>query len=324
MAIRRDIHQERHRENTLHTIAIVATLGLILCLIGWLVAGWLGLLLALVFAAIAVAATPRIAPALIFRFYKAVPLTPERAPGLYQILTALSKRAKLPAVPTLYYIPSNLHNAFATGTEKHSAIGITHGILQHFNQREVTGILAHEVSHIKNHDTRVMALADTLSRLTTSASQIVILLCLIGLPLVLATDLEFSLFPLLLLIAAPWVGNLLQLGLSRTREYAADLEAARLTGDPQGLASALRKLERFSGGNWETIMLPGRRVPEPSLLRTHPPIEDRVARLLELRVDPQPQPWTPPRRAEHPVTHDWQPPALTIRRPAWHLSGLWY
>ncbi|MDF1788879.1 MAG: zinc metalloprotease HtpX [Verrucomicrobiales bacterium] len=327
MAIRRDILDVRRRDNKWQTIAITLGLGLILAFCGWMIGGIFGLILALCLVILTVLVTPRIAPQLIFRYYKARLLTPESSPGLYQILLSLTKRAGLVNVPKLYYIPSPMQNAFATGVDDKAAIGITDGILKVFSAREVAGILAHEISHIKHRDTVVMALADTMNRLTAGASQMVILLFIISVPLVLFGGYQIAWIPLLLLLAAPPAGNILQLGLSRTREYAADLEAARLTGDPQGLASALRKLERLSAGRWEQVLLPGRRIPEPSLLRTHPPTEERVARLLELQPEATPLPqvpetWQPYPRQSRP---SWAPPvAFANRRPSWHLSGLWY
>ena len=325
MPIRRDIHDERRRENTLQTIAIVVALGSLLATIGWIVAGIAGAFLALALLTLAVLLTPRIAPALIFRYYKARAIDPKRSAGLYQTVAALSRRAELPTVPRLYYIPSAMHNAFATGSGEHAAIGITDGILRHFTAREVGGILAHEISHIKHQDTNVLALADTMNRLTTAASQMVLFLLLISIPMILFSNYRIAWAPLLLLLAAPSVANLLQLGLSRTREYAADLEAARLTGDPQGLASALQKLDRLTAGRWEQIFLPGRRVPEPSLLRTHPPTEVRIKRLLELRQEAEIPPTFPDQWHPYLEQHPSQKPAIDIRsRPTWHLSGLWY
>ena len=326
MAIRKDIHDERRRENTVQTIAIILGLGVILVLSGWLIAGILGAIIAVSVLLVTIVLTPRIAPALIFRYYKARPLHPQHSPGLYQILKALAERAELKTIPTLYYIPSPMHNAFATGVDTRAAIGITDGILRQFNAREIAGILAHEVSHIKHRDTTVMALADTMNRLTAAASQIVIFTLIISIPLVFVGGFKIAWIPLLVLLAAPSAGNLLQLGLSRTREYAADLEAARLTGDPQGLASALNKLEKLTAGRWEQVFLPGRRVPEPSILRTHPPTDERIERLLELRPESPAPPRLPEAWRPYPQQEPaWTPPVLVRRqRPSWHLSGLWY
>ncbi len=322
MGIRSDIHDERKRENTLQTVAIVGGLGLILATIGWLIAGILGIIVALVLVLITAVITPRIGPALIFRYYRARPLTPQTSPGLYRMLVALSQRAGLETVPQLYYIPSPMHNAFATGVDDRAAIGITDGILRQFNGREIAGILAHEISHIKHRDTQVMALADTMNRLTATASQLAFFFLLISFPVILVAGASISWLSVLILLAAPSAGNLLQLGLSRTREYAADLEAARLTGDPHGLASALGKLERLTAGRWEQVFLPGRRVPEPSLLRTHPPTKERIHRLLELK--PEPQPTLPDVLRSTLRPSHWHHPATLSPRPTWHLSGLWY
>ena len=122
-----------------------------------------------------------------------------------------------------------------------------------------------------------------------------------------------------LLVLSPTIASLLQLALSRTREYDADLDAAGLTGDPRGLASALEKLERYQGGLFETLLLPGRRVPQPSLLRTHPPTRDRIARLLALEPEAAPR-----------ILGSMTSEALPARfrtvpgGPRWRATGLWY
>jgi heat shock protein HtpX len=130
------------------------------------------------------------------------------------------------------------------------------------------------------------------------------------------TNLPWLLVPLLLF--APQLTTLLQLALSRAREYEADLDAAGLTGDPAGLASALIKLERVQRGPWEQILMPGVRLPEPSLLRTHPPTEERVARLRELQASPAPRdevrPIMPPRAPGTPVSAS----------PRSRVLGYWY
>jgi heat shock protein HtpX len=132
----------------------------------------------------------------------------------------------------------------------------------------------------------------------------------------LATGMDIPWLALLVLLAAPTLSALVQLALSRNREYEADLAAAELTGDPAVLASALDKLERYQGRFWEQILMPGRRVLDPSLLRTHPDTEDRVARLLSLV--PQRKPLT--------VQGDagLGPYAVPPRRPRYRPPGLWY
>jgi len=123
------------------------------------------------------------------------------------------------------------------------------------------------------------------------------------------------------LIFAPTIGGLLQMALSRAREYDADLDGAALTGDPEGLASALATLEHRQRGRWEGLILPGSRLPEPSLLRTHPKTEDRIARLMALRRDHS-QPAV--------IALDRPPPGASIVPPIrsprihWHRMGIWY
>jgi hypothetical protein len=129
-----------------------------------------------------------------------------------------------------------------------------------------------------------MSLADVMTRFTQALSYLAVILAIFNLPAWLLGDSDMPYSALLLLYLAPSIGSLLQLGLSRTREYDADLEGAELTGDPRGLAAALEKLERYQGHFWEDLMfpVPSRRIPQPSLLRSHPPTQQRIARLLAL------------------------------------------
>jgi heat shock protein HtpX len=152
--------------------------------------------------------------------------------------------------------------------------------------RELAGVLAHEVSHIRNRDLWLMSIADLAGRLTHMMSLFGVALVMVSLPLWLSGAGGVPLLLIPLLVFAPQVTTLLQLALSRAREFDADLDAAGLTGDPDGLASALAKLERYQRGAWERILMPGYRLPEPSVLRTHPPTEERIARLKRLSGAP--------------------------------------
>ena len=192
------------------------------------------------------------------------------------------------------------------------------GLLRNLSSRELMGVLAHEVSHIRHNDMWVMTLADLVSRLTGLLSLVGQVLLLVNLPLLLLGMATFSWLGVLLLIAAPTISALLQLALSRSREYEADMGAADLTGDPAALASALHRLDRVPGGWFEQVFLPGRRVPDPSLLRTHPPTEERVRRLLSLvarrprvRTMPEYDPWLSAL------------PRITMT-PRWRIGGMWF
>lgn len=232
--------------------------------------------------------SPGVPKLLLLRAYGARRLTGRDFPDGIELLAELSRRAGLPRTPELYYVPSQLPNAFAVGKPEESAVCLSDGLLRLMTRRELAGILAHEVTHIANRDLWIMGLADAMSRAVSLASWSGQLLLLVNLPLILAGAAYVPWEVPLLLIFSPTVMALLQLALSRTREYDADRGGAMLTGDPEGLASALVKLERQAGRFWEEMFLPGRRIPQPSLLRTHPPTEKRVERLAELSVPARP------------------------------------
>lgn len=274
------LEQERHRSlNRFHTWLLVAgSLGL-LGVTAWIFAGLTGVVMALVFGAVALSAMQGVSPKLVLTMYKARPAGPDLFPAGHRIMAELARRAGLPAVPKLYIVPSRMMNAFAVGRPEDSAVAMTDGLARALTERELAGVLAHEVSHIAHEDLKVMALADIVTRYTSAMSTAGFFL------------LFFNLFggglpwlAILLLLAAPTIGSLLQLALSRTREFDADLGAAILTGDPDGLSSALWKLERFQARQWEGMMLPGGRMPAPSILRSHPKTEERVARLSALKT----------------------------------------
>jgi heat shock protein HtpX len=215
-------------------------------------------------------------------------------------------------------------NAFTVGNRADSAIALTDGLLRRLTMREITAVLAHEVSHVANNDMWVMGLADLVSRITSTLSLFGQMLVLINLPLLMLGGVTLPWLPLLLLVAAPTISALLQLALSRAREYDADLDGAQLTGDPAGLASALQKLERYQGGLLERVLLPGRRIPDPSLLRTHPHTEERVRRLLALAGQGPPT-LPPPMQIPADMNEDARGRTEhSLRRPRWHWTGLWY
>ena len=279
--------QRTHRwYNTLHTWLMVAGSALLMSLIAFSAFGATGVAWAIVLTAFGLWQAVRVSPRMVLRLYKARALTADEVPQLHQLMRELTRRADLPAVPQLYYVPSQMMNAFAVGQINDSAVAVTDGLIRNLTLRQLAGVLAHEISHIRNEDLTVMALGDVLSRLTGTLSTIGLLF---GIPAAILTS--GGMVPwvtIAVLIAAPTVGGLLQLALSRTREYDADLDAAGLTGDPEGLASALLTLEQKQGSMWERLALPGSRSPQPSLLRSHPKTPDRVKRLLSLRTDSPP------------------------------------
>lgn len=275
-------YQQRKLGNLLQTALLMGGLLGLLGLIGWLLAGGEGLLWTLLAGALVLVTSPRVPPRVLLRMHGASPLPPRAAPRLHGAVHELAARAGLSRVPALYFLPAPGINAFTVGSRDEAAIALSAGLLRSLSPREMVGVLAHEVSHVAHNDMRVMMLADTVSRLTAVLSFAGQLLLLVSLPLALLGGSGVPLLTALVMVAAPALSLLLQLALSRAREYDADLEAARLTGDPAGLASALAQLERRGLALFERILRPSRSRPEPSLLQTHPPTRERIERLLAL------------------------------------------
>ena len=297
---------EHKAANKAQTRAILVGIGLILLFTSWLLSGGTGVLVAIIAIIIFALGAPRISPELVMRIYNAKPLDPHHNQQLYRIVETLADRAELPAHPKLFIIPSTMLNAFATGSPENAAIAITEGLMRKLTMRELAAVLAHEMSHIRNEDLAVHATADAMSRMTQLLSQVGLMMALFNLFGLVTGEPSFSWLAIILLYLAPLFSSLLQLSLSRTREFDADLEAVNLMGDPSALADALLKLERYQGHFWEDLKLPipGRKVPSPSLLRSHPTTEERLARLKDLD------------RRNH------LPPLITVEEPQLSLVGM--
>lgn len=281
--------QKKHRLlNTVHTWLLVAGSLILLAVCAWVFFGSTGIVYAAIFGGISLFMASKASPQIVLRMYKARETSRNEFPVGHEILDTLVNRAGLETRPGLYVIPSKMLNAFAVGRKDNAAIAMTDSLIQSMTQRELAGILAHEMSHIKNEDVRVMAIADMVSRFTSLMSTFGSFALFANLPSVLfGIGTAVPWLAVILLMGAPTIGSMLQLALSRSREYDADLGAVMLTGDPDGLASALVKLEKMQDKNWEGMVLPGGRMPAPSVLRTHPKTEDRVERLMALKQGPE-------------------------------------
>ena len=280
------IHQEellRSRfRNLAHALLILGAMLLLLASVGWLLGGSGGVLLLLGMGSLLLLTNPRVSGSLILRMQGAVPLTPLAAPGLFRVMEVLAARATLPKRPRLYRVPVDGISAFAVGSRTDPAIGVTDGLLRTLSDRELSGVLAHEVSHIQSDEMRVLGLAAVLAQATRGMALIGQLFVFLNIPLVLMGQLTISWTAILLLMVAPGLSAVLHLALSRTREYDADLGAARLTGDPSGLASALHRIEELNRGLLDRFFPGVRRLRIPTLFRTHPDTEERIRRLLRL------------------------------------------
>lgn len=198
---------------------------------------------------------------------------------LEQTTRELAARAELRRPPALLYFARSEPNAFAIGDAKRSAIGVTAGLLERLTPPEIAAILAHEISHLRNGDTRVMALAAAAARLAGMMSLLGVLLLLVNLPLLLVGAATVSSTALLLLLGAPMLATVLQLSLSRAREIDADLSAVELTDDPGHLASALAKIQTRQRRLLENVLT---QVYGGTWWRSHPAAEERIRRLRQI------------------------------------------
>jgi len=309
----------RHKlRNLAHSALLLCGMVALLYLITWLLLGPELALWTMAGWAIALVWAPRLSPRIVMGMYRARELAPEAFPDGHGLLRTLAARAGVSRLPRLYYIPSAALNAFTLGSTDDAVISVTDGLLRTLTLRELAGVLAHEISHIRNNDLWVMSLADSISRLTGFFSIAGVILLFFSVPMMLFQANLVPLFVSLALVVAPTFASLLQLALSRAREFDADLEAAGLTGDPEGLAAALRKLEQHQAGLWARVFLPGRRIPDPSLFRSHPTTAERVERLLSLHPGER----APFAASDRPALSDDLRPVTG--RPRWRYNGLWY
>jgi len=223
----------RHRLlNRLQSVLLLLAMAGLLVLVGWLFAGMLGILWSLLLAVVPAIFSPSLSPRFIPRMYQARELLPGQVPGLHEVIEELARRAGLGRAPQLYYVASPVLNAFALGSAGRSYLVVSEGILRRLTPRELIGVLAHEISHISHNDTSVMGLVDLFSRITGALSTAGQLLLVLNLPLMMFSDYRINWWAIGVLIAAPAVSSLIQLALSRAREYDADIGAAELTCDP--------------------------------------------------------------------------------------------
>jgi heat shock protein HtpX len=309
----------RHRvRNLAQELLLFLGMAAVLGVAAWLLAGTAGLVWALVTVLVLATLRPRVPTAWVLSLYAARPIPYAAAPHVHDLVDVLCERAELEVRPALFYVASPQVNAFVVGRQQDAALALTDGLLRRLDGRELAGVVAHEVSHLRNGDTAVMSLSDLVGRLSQWMSWVGLWSGLLTLPLAVTRE---SLVPLLVsvvLVAVPMVVTLLQLAVSRSREYDADLDAVSLTGDPEGLARALVVLENADGRIWERILVGRAPGPDPLLLRTHPPTDERVRRLMalvpEARVEPLP---TTPYRVVilyPPVTE----------RPRLRRTGVWW
>lgn len=297
--------------------------------IGWLLLGNVGVVLAIAISIYNLVFGPTVSPRAILRAYHAQPLTPYEAPQLIELFSALVERADLSHPVQLWYVPSQVPNAFAVGSGNNAAVAVTDGLLRLMNERELSGVLAHEIAHVKHKDTTVMGIADTMGRIAAGIARLGLLVLFLGLPTLLSdASVARTFFAGCLMMVTPFVVFLLQMALSRSREFNADLGAVSLTSDPLGLASALQKLEQLQQGGWlgRVFKNKGFNI-EPSWIRSHPATKDRVRELEEVAASIAEETASStvavPTGKSKPVPVEFHEPVSTP--PRYHpRSGVWY
>jgi heat shock protein HtpX len=274
--------------NQIRTTILLALMTVFLLFIGQMLGGRQGMLIALILAAGMNFFSYWYSDKIVLRMYRASEVTADSAPELFQIVRNLVQRAGLP-MPKIYIIPNESPNAFATGRNpEHAVVAVTEGLMRIMDRDEITGVLAHELAHVKNRDILIGSIAATMAGAIMMLASMARWSAIFG---VGRDDDEGGggiIGLIVMSIIAPMAAMLIQMAVSRSREYLADATGAGFAGNPQGLARALEKLGSYSRGvplnaNPATAHmfivnpLSGRSL--QSLFSTHPPLEERVARL---------------------------------------------
>ncbi|HEX6111463.1 MAG TPA: zinc metalloprotease HtpX [Geminicoccaceae bacterium] len=289
--------------NMMRTALLLAAMTALVLAVGYLIAGEGGALIAFALALAMNGWAYWNSDKMVLRMHNARPVTRDSAPDLVGLVEQLARRAELP-MPAVYLLETSQPNAFATGRNpENSAVAVTRGLIQSCDSEELAGVIAHELAHIKNRDTLIMTITATLAGAIGFLSQFAFFfgmgrdsrnpLGLVGM--------------LLIMILAPLAAMLVQMAISRTREYSADRAGATICGQPLWLARALQRIEQLARG---VVNEPAERNPASahlfivnplrtgridSLFRTHPPTADRVRRLRELAgaaATPSGGPWS--------------------------------
>jgi len=281
--------------NYMKTTLLLAAMSAIVLFIGSRIAGGAYLPLALAFAILMNGVAYFFSDKIAILSARAKPVTEPDFPELYRIVRGLAGRTGMP-MPKLYVSPSQQPNAFATGrSPKHAAVAVTQGILPILTSRELEGVLAHELSHVKNRDILISSVAATMGA-------IIMFLARLAWFIPLGGDRDRNpLAELALVILGPIAALVIQMAVSRSREFGADSSGASLTADPLALASALRKIEAYSRGTAPATTNPSTAhlfISNPfkggagmaKLFSTHPPTAERVARLEAMAYDPHKRP----------------------------------
>jgi heat shock protein HtpX len=270
------------------TVFLLSAMTLLMIFVGGMLGGKAGMIIAFVVAMGMNFFSYFNSDKLVLKRYDAVQIGPSDAHGLYKIIERIAKRAQVP-MPRVYIIPDSTPNAFATGRNPdHAAVAITEGLLNILDEHEIEAVMAHEMSHVKHYDILIGTVAATIAGAISLLAQF-------GMIFRGNDNRQNFIVTLFLMIVMPIAASVIQMAVSRSREYMADEGAARLTGHPEWLQSALKKLEYHahqgtlhnaspqSAHMFIINPLSGHEVNFQSLFRTHPSTQDRIERLEQLK-----------------------------------------
>ncbi|MFP4371502.1 MAG: zinc metalloprotease HtpX [Halanaerobium sp.] len=273
------------------TFLLMFSLIIIFMFFGGMIAGENGVVMAFIFALginfISYWNSDKIA----IKMTKSKPLSESEAPEVYKIVRKLSQNAELP-MPDIYLTPSNQPNAFATGRNpEHAAVAVTEGLIRLLNEDELEGVIAHELAHVKNRDTLISTMAAVMAGALAFLARIGRFRMIFGGRR--NNNGAGALLQLAAIIFAPLAAILIKMAISRSREYIADETGGKISGNPEGLASALEKMQRYSQGGQQMqineaaahmfILNPLSREGMAKLFSSHPPTEERIKKLRQVK-----------------------------------------
>ncbi len=277
--------------NTAKTVGLMVLLTGLFIVVGYFIGGEQGMIIAFGFAFLMNVVSYWFSDKIVLAMYRAKQVDEATEPGLFRIVRRLAQRAGMP-MPRVYIVPQAQPNAFATGRNpKHAAVAVTQGLMQIMNDEELEGVLAHEISHVGNRDILIGTIAATLAGAIMILARIAQFAAIFGGG---GRDRRGGGIALILVaIVSAIAALLIQMAISRSREYQADASAAKLSGNPRGLSRALDSLRRSTqrvpmeaspATSHMFIVNPFTKKGMSSLFSTHPPVEERIRRLERIRT----------------------------------------